>query len=367
MLIEPLAARDLPEVFDLYRRAATFPPPDRLDEYWRWKFCDNPHRGDAPPFWVARQDGTVIGGMAQMPVILQVDGQAVPAGWAVDFMVDLRFRRQGVGRRIFDHYRQRNDVAISMGYGPGSATSRIARAVGFHGFPPRRYLFRLLTTRPLTRRLPLGGFVSPIVDPVSRFVLRRVGRVRSRSRLHVRVITRFTPSFDVLWKRVAMEARVTVRRDHGTMNWRYFDNPFQPYTVLGAWDGADLAGCLVSKVVRHTAFNYGTIAELVVPLDAVTIQESLLARAMELFEEAGVDIVKTLDPSTTLSASLHRAGFRSFGRGCDVVIAVAPTVDAGLGATVRDPGAWYLMKGDCDLDMVPDFMSQLSPNVSTVP
>jgi hypothetical protein len=69
-----------------------------------------------------------------------------------------------------------------------------------------------------------------------------------------------------------------------------------------------------------------------------------------------VDVVKTLASAPHLNALLRRAGFRALGKPCDFVIGVGPGADAGISGS-RDSATWYLTKGDCDLDMVPDFMT----------
>jgi GNAT superfamily N-acetyltransferase len=367
LIIRSAVPSDLPEVFDLYRRTVSFPPADRVAEYWQWKFAGNPYQAaDAPAFWVGRKAGTLVGCIGQIPVLLDIGARAVPAAWAVDFMVDRDFQHQGIGTRLFDHYRRSNSVAISMGYAPGSASSRVSRAVGFQGLPPIPYLFKPLTTKALTASLPLARFWGPGLAALSGPVLRRVGRVPARSKPSLRVeeITRLNDSFDALWTRIAADAGVVARRDHATMNWRYFDNPLQRYRVIGAWDGAALAGCLVFKAVRHAIFNFGTIAEIVAPAGAVDVQQQMLSRALEELEASGTDIVKSLASAPYLSALLRRAGFRALGPGSDFVVAVAPDLDAGVATAVRESQAWYLTKGDCDLDIVPDFLSKLSPATS---
>lgn len=357
MIIEPCDRADLPQVFELYCRTMRFPPPEKLEPYWTWKFAGNPgRRADTPTGWVARDGGAIVGATSQIPVLLDAGGRSVPAAWAVDFMVDPRMQGRGVGKALFDHYRRSNGVAISMGYALDSATSRVARAVGFQGFPSLRYLFKLLTTKPLANRLPFARILGRI--PLSAF-----GRPRRPAAplLRCEELTEFTPSFDALWTTVVAATAVAVRRDHATMRWRYLDNPFERYRVLGVWDGAALAGCLVFKVVRADALTYGTIAEIVAPAAAVTVQQTLVAWALEELERAGVDIVKTLVSAPHLERVLRRAGFRALGKGCDFVIATTASARADLAGRL-DPATWYLTKGDCDLDMVPDFMSQLAPS-----
>jgi hypothetical protein len=235
--------------------------------------------------------------------------------------------------------------------------------VGFQGLPPIPYLFKPLTTKPLTASLPLARFWGPVLAGLSAPVLRRVGRLRPRSKSSLRVeeISRFTASFDALWATAAADVGVVARRDYASMNWRYFDNPFQRYRVLGAWDGTALAGCVVFKAVQHAVFNFGTIAEIVAPAGAVDVQQRLLGRAIEELEAARTDIVKSLASAPHLSGLLRRAGFRALGPGSDFVVSVAPDLDPSLATAVRVSEAWYLTKGDCDLDIVPDFLSKLTP------
>jgi GNAT superfamily N-acetyltransferase len=361
MIVRRCEGRDLPEVFDLYRRTLPFPPAEKLEQYWRWKLLSNPHhRGEHPPFWVAREGDALVGGMAEIPVVLELDGQSVAAAWAADFMIDPRFQGRGMGTALFDHYRRQNHVAISMGYAPGSPTSRVARALGFIAGPPLRYMFRLLTTRPVTRRLTAARTLGAIIDRLSRGPLRRFDRLPRHPPPAVRVeeMASFGPSFDALWATVSHETTVSVRRDHTTMNWRYHDNPFHRYRTLAAWSRDTLAGCLVFKVVRHSAFTYATIAELVVPAGAREVQDALLVRTLEEFRREEVDVVKTLASAPHLVRGFRRAGFYALGTGSDFVMSVAPVLRTAF-ATHLDPHTWYLTKGDCDLDMVPDFMSHL--------
>jgi GNAT superfamily N-acetyltransferase len=354
MIIEPCDDVDLPQVFELYRRTMSFPPHDALERYWAWKIVANPaRRANVPTAYVAREGGAVIGSIAQIPVLLDVAGRTVPVTWAVDLIVHPRAQGRGVGKALFAHQRQENRVAISMGYAPDSVTSRVARTAGFQGFPSLRYVFKLLTTKLLANRLPFGGLLG-------RIPLGALGRLRrpSAGSLRCEPLTSFPPSFDELWQSVAAETRIAVRRDHATMRWRYLDNPFDRYRVLGVWDGAALAGCLVFKVVRSDALTYGTIAEIVAPAAAVTVQQTLVAWALEELARARVDVVKTLASAPHLDALLRRAGFCALGKRCDFVIGVAPGARVDVGESL-DPATWYLTKGDCDLDMVPDFMTHV--------
>jgi hypothetical protein len=249
---------------------------------------------------------------------------------------------------------------MAMGPAPDAATMRIAQSVGFVAAPPLRFLFKLLTLRPLATRLPFGSIVGPLLARASRRPLRRVGRLRPPPTPSVRIeeMRSFGPAFDALWSTVTRQTAVSVHRDHDTMNWRYRDNPFQHYRALGAWSGDALVGCLVFKVVHHDAFTYATIAEIVIPGAMGAVLETLLARVFEELASEGVDIVKTLASVPDHVDALHRAGFRAVGPGCAFVIAVAPALKAVFGRHL-DPQGWHLTKGDADLDMVPDFMTYL--------
>lgn len=355
MIIEPCNDADLPHVFELYRLTMSFPPPDAVERYWAWKILANPaRRAEVPTAFIARDGGAVIGSIAQIPVLLDVAGRTVPVTWAVDLIVHPRAQGRGVGKALFAHQRQSNRVAISMGYAPDSVTSRVARAAGFQGFSSLRYVFKLLTAKLLANHLPFGGGL------LGRIPLGGLGWLRRppAGSLRCEPLTSFPPSFDELWQTVAAETRIAVRRDRATMTWRYLDNPFDRYRVLGVWDDATLAGCLVFKVVRHEGLAYGTIAEVVAPAAATGVNQTLVAWALEELARARVDVVKTLVSAPHLDALLRRAGFRALGKRCDFVIGVAPGARDDLGESL-DPAMWYLTKGDCDLDMVPDFMTHV--------
>lgn len=367
-VIEPLGSDDLPSLFDLYRRVMAFPPPGSVETYWDWRFRRNPFdKGTGPIFWVAKQRGRIVGGIARMPAILNVEGQEIESHWAADFMVDPGHRGQGLGRRIFDHYRATSDVAISMGYAPDSATSRIARSVGFECLSPFPYLFKFYSPRLLSDRFPWGSRFGETLVNVSRPLFKLTGGTWKHDAppdVHLEPIVRFDAAFDALWARVASDFPVTVRRTHATMNWRYFENPFFRYRTAGAWRSGELVGCLVLKVVRGERFSYGTIPEIVVPKAEEAVQQALLAWALGEFEEAKVDVVKSLLSPGCLSRLLRRAGFFAIGKGCDFVFAVSHGLSPLVSRACGISGGWYLTKGDGDCDIVPDFMRHTTPHAT---
>lgn len=355
LIVEPLQKEDLPALFDLYRQVMAFPPSDSYEQYWMWRYTLNPFDdGTRPAFWVVRSARKIIGGMAQMPVVANVEGTEVEARWAGDLMVDPAFRGQGIGKLIFDNYREANRLSISMGYAPDSVTSRIARSVGFKWFPPFTFLFKFYSVRLLAERLswfkPAVHALSALSRPVFRLARRRFDHAPED--VVLMEMDCFGSTFDSLWRRVASEFPVSVRRTYSSMNWRYFDNPFFSYQALGAWRDAELVGCLVLKVVHGEALTYGTIPELVAAREDRVVQTALLGWALEVFERERVDVVKALGSPPYLSSLLKSAGFLPLGKGCDFVISKAPD----LPSVLLDCNAWYLTKGDCDLDIVPDFL-----------
>jgi GNAT superfamily N-acetyltransferase len=351
----------VPSLLDLYRTTLPYPPAEAIELYWNWRYRKNPlDDGGAPVFWVAKHGGRVVGALGQMPVLVDVVGGPLRAYWAVDFMVHPSHQGQGLGKRLMRHFRESNELVLSMGYAPDSVTSRIVRSVGFQACEPLPYLFKFYTLRPLAHRF---RWTSPVAGGLSRMTRPWLGRLGVRSSttalVTVAELSRFDESFDRLWRRVAGESPVTVRRTSGTMNWRYFDAPLFRYRAVGAWRDGELGGCLVFKVVEADELVYATIAEMVVPRPELAIQESLLAWALERCAEKRVDVVKSLVSPPHLVRLLRRVGFVSLGRGSDFVVSLrrADGVPRMSDGALRGD-AWYLTKGDCDLDMTADFVGQ---------
>jgi GNAT superfamily N-acetyltransferase len=355
--IEPLRATDLPLLFDLYRDVLAFPPAESLGDYWRWRYDENPFNQDADPlFWVTKHDGKIVGALGQMPLVLEVDGTSLQVYWAADFMVAPAFRGRGLGTSLFRHARQVSDVVVSMGYPQGSATSRTARAAGFHPFPRRPYLFKLYSLRPVTERLPIpSAMTRKLAKLVAPFLQTLGTHPRLHGSLTLRAISRFDRTFDHLWERVRPRTGVVFQRSHETMNWRYLSTPFFRYHMVEAWRSGGLAGCLVLKITSTAGLIYATIPELITAVDDAAAQESLLAWALARCEATGVDVVKTLVSSPSLEQLLRRSGFRALGKGSDFVLSLAPGREPPCSPTLLRHDMWHVTKGDGDLDMVPDF------------
>ena len=88
---------------------------------WRWQYEENPNcPPEGPEIWVAKENGTVLGQYATMPVRLKVLDRVLKASWGMDVMVGPGLQRRGIGSRLFLYWDQQVEASLGLGLSSSS-------------------------------------------------------------------------------------------------------------------------------------------------------------------------------------------------------------------------------------------------------
>lgn len=259
---------------------------DRDLPFWNWSFAECPA---GQRIWVAATpDGTIAAHYACVPHRVHTPFGDRYFLHTVDSMVHPDFRsglkRPGLFVRTTFAFqaacRERGD-ALTYGY-PVRSAERIGK----------RYL-----------RYETVAVVDYLVRPI---MPRQVGRP---SGIQVETVNTFA-SLDVLFEKFARDKTCLTVRNREFIRWRYERTPGDPYVRFEARRDDELVGVAVVRPEHELVPGACTIAEWIVPTDAVDVREALLASANELARQRGRRLLMAaFAPSSREFTAFQRDGF----------------------------------------------------------
>lgn len=214
---------------------------------WEWQFA--PRFGHEVKCIVARENGTVIGFNATMPVLLIDDHDRLNnAIWSCDFIVAPGYRGKGIGQAIKDEMARSFKLPI-MSLGISDSAFPLLLKKGWVS-PARLQVWGLLL-RPRTFKQLLLLIWSKIFRACHFFDIKRANK-----KLYAEEIDGLPQPIVIekLWKlHREKEKSVEVLRNFFYLKWRYLDCPFSVYRFLHV--GSSFEGPKALIIFRITSSN----------------------------------------------------------------------------------------------------------------
>lgn len=317
--------------------------------FWKWHHLENPYTDPQDiPLWVVKSGNEIVGQMATIPVELKVGSRSTGAIWILDFIVDPRYRGQGLGKRLALTAREKYPTMITLGINEQStAVFRKLNWVALDGIhryqkllfpghdPKPDFDWRFLRS--------LANFASAPFRP-------RPNLLQPMRPESVRVLDRFDDSFEALWQEASKQWPVAVARRPRFLEWQFGRQPGKKFEVLGCFEQERLAGYAVlffRKNGRCGAPPKAAISDLCyssIHSDEV-IEELLkasLRRAVE--KKAGSLVTDGLD--SRVERHLRRWGFWQIKKSPRFMASAVEDRDL-----ICDPKNWFLTRGDSDVSI----------------
>lgn len=348
-LVDPLSPEKA-EGVDAFQRA-NFPAESRqVDPASRtWLFGQNPYA--TPSFWVCERDEVIVGQQTEMPVELKIGTDRRLASWAIDLMVEDKWRLRGVGPALISKVLE-NRTIVGVLYASKDGYPAFLNSGCIDLGPMPRYRRPLDPAVALQdRRVPARlRKLAPAMAPAVRLadggaaLLTRLGGVR------LEPVDAFDERSDAVWSAVADAYPVLACRDRKALAWKIDQRPdqhlLQRYYLLR---GRELLGYVVLRPSSSSAVRTAVVVDYlarprwVVPL--------LLAAGREAREGGAVALsCRTRNPLA--DRALRATGFVRAPLAADAPIhhLIHCTDEAGINALVRDPDSWFLTAADGDLE-----------------
>jgi GNAT superfamily N-acetyltransferase len=262
--------------------------------WWNWMYMDNP-AGDSR-IWVADHEGKIVGSRSVILVKMKIAGETVIASENTDLMTHPDYRRQGIfstlERKSFD---QLEDCGVCITYSfPGSMSypGYIKSGKFFDMYALQTMIKPLNLENTLKRRIK-NKFLLKICTVIGYLFINIFYRAKKPPEVDGLTITKIS-SFDDrindFWKKISNDYEIIVVRDKEYLNWRYVDVPDVNYTIYLAEENEEICGYVVLGCTKQDQLS-GHIIDIIAPLDRPEVIHFLLSKAVEYFEEEGVNII----------------------------------------------------------------------------
>lgn len=315
-----------------------------------WLFEQNPRRRrSGPDLWYIKKGEEVLGQQAGIPVRLMVDGRPVDASWAIDLMVQPKWRLRGVGPVLSGVHQQHWRVALALGL--SEPAYRSCLRAGWTDLGSIDAAFRPLEIT----RLP-----QPELSPPARLVVRLVPDVAVRgsahaiaasvghaTHTHVEVIERFDERIDALWSKAEGSRSILVTRDLIGLRWRFDALPDPDlYTRLLLMHGDEVVGYVVVRMDDWDGLPVGSIVDY---FSAPQWTLPLFAHAVDELSRQGAAGVSWVGLDRVARLPLKRLGFISRPCSTRFMCKLRSRSDLSI-VRLGHRASWFLTAADSDLD-----------------
>lgn len=322
--------------------------PRRCDErFWNWHFVESPNFDpDKMPIWVAKSGDEIIGQLAAIPVELKVGDEIHPSVWILDFVVDPRFRRQGIGKKIVLKAMESYDVLLGVNTHE-QHSPELLEGLGWkivHHFPRfHKLLFPGAAVREISKIKPLAKIADLGFAPFRpKFEDKNLEK-----NAQLRVIESFGADFDELWNEAKEIRNCIVKRDAKMLEWQYLHQPYKKYDVLGFYENEKLRGYIVlffRKADANGAISKAAISDIFYHSeDAEKTVDALLKGALQLCltRRAGGLVTDVIDP--LVEKKLDEMKFQRVKN--PLLLMVKTNFREDL---LYNENEWFLTRGDSD-------------------
>lgn len=322
--------------------------PRRSDErFWDWHFVENPlFDSEKMPIWVAKSGDEIVGQLATIPVELKVGDAIHSSVWILDFVVDPKFRRQGIGKKIVAKAMESYDVLLGVNTHE-QHSPELLEGLGWkivHHVPRfHKLLFPGAAVREISKIKPLAKIADLGFAPFRpKFEDKNLEKNEN-----LRVVETFGSDFDELWNEAGESRNCIVKRDSKMLEWQYLRQPYKKYDVLGFYENEKLRGYIVlffRKADANGAISKAAISDIFYhPDNAEKTIDALVKGALQLCLErrAGGLVTDVID--RLVEKKLDESNFRCVKN--PLLLMVKTNFREDL---LYNESEWFLTRGDSD-------------------
>jgi len=319
------------------------------DQYWRWKYLDNPLQDHY--CYCALMDDQIVGFAGGIPYRVKWRDREIVGGQLTDLAVQPGLK----GKKVFSPLQRLSMAAIferaDIVYG---FTNESSFRIYYKKYPDWDYAFhvprmiKILNTAPLLKKKVSWDIPAKIVGGLADFGLGLAERVRGRryvSDVGIVEMQAFDHRFDRLMTSLSPRFNLMHVRDQRYLQWRYSHHPLYRYTLYAAIKEDNVLGFVVLRD-EPAAVHRGFILEFLAPPERVDIQHLLLQKAIAHFRDRGVDIIICWMFRHSPYHPVFKRHLFVDRRGDLIVLATVCKKNDELKKDLNDPLSWYIACGD---------------------
>ena len=347
-LRELLATRDDTRAAELERRL----------QMVSWVAFENPVANGEATYFVAEDQGQLIGHLGRMPTDFLVDGKTVRGYYIHDLFVCPASRRKGMGLFIsMALYKAAKEESGSFCVLPWATplNLRIQRRLGYYQEVTVDNYVKILKAQVVFNNAVKSQRLQTILSWVPNVLLAGLDRVKGMRAAGdaVRLVERFDERFDALNERLAPRLGVCAAKTAQFLNWKYVDRPVRAQRVYAVYGDDRVEGFMCLGIARYEDHGQrvGLIMDLTAdPGDRKTVS-LLVTRAVAHFRAAGVGTIQCVLTQPEIASVvrghlfLHKQAWKQPVMLGNLDKCPVPNMD------LSDMRRWHMTKGESDGSM----------------
>jgi len=268
------------------------PEKDVWTKGWQWLHLLNP--AGKSIIEISEKNGLIVGQYPLILHVIKVGPQIVTGSQIVDTMTHPDERKSGIssklGELVLNELSDRG-ISIAIGF-PNQKAYPFHMKRGWTDIGPFNAMLKPVNAKHILKEYNLKGLFLIISANAIKFIkiLLIPDRELSTS-FTIREIFRFDERVTKMWESLSNQYQIAIVRNDKYLNWRYIDNPTMKYSVYIAEEYNDILGYIVLGDKFENDFHIGIIYDIIGALDRNDIIRSLIEKAVEFFEERGVDMI----------------------------------------------------------------------------
>mgnify|MGYP000876415157 FL=1 len=339
--IKTYSSADRTQLQEFFDSVWTPPPLEKSQNWFEWKFRDDPNSGQSDtPLLIAWLGEKVVGIIVLVPTPLWIRGQIFHVAWGRDFFVNPEYRRHKIGIQLIHAWGQHFQAAL------GSGQSQIMRNLQLNHNWVEIAKIRQYEKLYWDKRLLKRSFAEGIIKVCKRFLAMLYAQLKSFYRADevdgsITHSSSFLPEVDALWGYCRSEYDYICQRDFDTLQWRFTKHPYYKYIVSQFVDRrGHYRGYLVTRQEGETCW----LIDILTRKDDNDARLALISDVEEYYRNNGVNKFTSRSVCVFLENSLIKRGYVATTFEQFFCVKVGKEFQAG-GA-----GQWYVTSMDSDLD-----------------
>jgi GNAT superfamily N-acetyltransferase len=320
------------------------------ESLFRWITERNPHRGDAPPYYLLMDGERVIGMHGHMPLRFSLGGERRMGFLAHDDLLSSDYRGQGLGKVMLSGVAEQSPPFAGALW-HNEPNRRLYGKCGWVEVPDFFPWVKILDPMSAVRGRLGEGLLARTAAALLGAGLRArdLASPRASSSLRVEEISAFDSRFDELFDAAAPSLEASVVRDAAYLNWKFVEKPGNRYLRLAAADAGDsLAGYAVLRTDRTEDELRGKIVDLLADPRRPEAFAALIGRSLEELRGRGAARVEVACTHEPFCAQLRRFGFLRANTPLRFMLSQWEGIIEP--AWVESARHWYLCFADADGD-----------------
>lgn len=316
-----------------------------------WLAFHNPYANGEATYFIAEDDGKIVGHVGNMPQQFVVNGTRQKGYYMHDLYVHPEYRQKGLGFFInLGMHKELEKQADSFccGLRTTKLNLQLQRQRKYYEMHADVYvkMLRPMALIKILKKRPLVLALSPFIK-IGLLVADALILPLNRKRLPVADVARFDERFDRLSDALIGKTGISTYKTADYLNWKYVDRPYSRNKIFATERDGELTGFIVLAPVLDVGYRRGTVLDLVADPDDTATLQTLARAAVDFYKNEKADSIHCYMTDKRFAGPFKKLLFMNDRVGVNVMLANLKKAENEK-ESLTDINNWSINYGESD-------------------